>query len=218
MSAVTKFEELVGKGLSLIEFSAALRRLHVTPCTSFDFPTDGMDNVRDYGAIPFFSWASQATPRPRGDLDQPDFQLADIIAGSYDSYIREFAEAARNWGHPFFLRFDWEMNGNWFPWAEARQRQHPGRLRRRLAPRARHLHRGRRHQRDLGLVPLRRRRPASFADLAPLYPGDEYVDWTCLDGFNWGSNPANPQPWRSFDEIFAPTYRSSSSRSPRASR
>ena len=27
----------------------------------------------------------------------------------------------------------------------------------------------------------------------PLYPGNQYVDWTCIDGFNWGSNPPTPQ-------------------------
>ena len=41
-----------------------------------------------------------------------------MIAGRYDEYIREFAEEARAWGHPFFLRFNWEMNGDWFPWSE----------------------------------------------------------------------------------------------------
>ena len=38
-------------------------------------------------------------------------------------------------------------------------------------------------------------------------PGTTYVDWTCLDGFNWASNGVNRQPWRSFDEIFASSYR-----------
>ena len=42
-----------------------------------------------------------------------------MISGKYDSYIpQNVAEDARDWGHPFFLRFDWEMNGNWFPWSE----------------------------------------------------------------------------------------------------
>jgi hypothetical protein len=33
------------------------------------------------------------------------------------------------------------------------------------------------------------------------------VDWTCLDGFNWASNPANPHPWQTFDQIFSSTYK-----------
>jgi endoglucanase len=43
--------------------------------------------------------------------------------------------------------------------------------------------------------------------LPTLYPGDAYVDWTCLDGYNWAESPTNAQPWRSFDRIFAPGYK-----------
>ena len=32
---------------------------------------------------------------------------ADIANGSQDAYITQWAEAAKAWGHPFFLRFDW---------------------------------------------------------------------------------------------------------------
>jgi mannan endo-1,4-beta-mannosidase len=42
--------------------------------------------------------------------------------------------------------------------------------------------------------------------LKSLYPGNGYVDWTCLDAYNWGRNAVNPKPWRSFDELFLPAY------------
>jgi beta-mannanase len=42
--------------------------------------------------------------------------------------------------------------------------------------------------------------------LRSLYPGDAYVDWTCLDGYNPGTNPVAPGGWRSFDETFRATY------------
>jgi beta-mannanase len=42
--------------------------------------------------------------------------------------------------------------------------------------------------------------------LASLYPGDRYVDWTCLDGYNWGTNPALPRVWRSFGDLFRSSY------------
>jgi beta-mannanase len=42
--------------------------------------------------------------------------------------------------------------------------------------------------------------------LGGLYPGDAYVDWTCLDGYNWGTNPAGPSGWRTFDQIYDSTY------------
>ena len=66
---------------------------------------------------------------------------------------------AQEWGHPFFLRFDWEMNGFWFPWSEGVNGNKPGEF----VAAWRHVHdiftAGRRHQRDLGLVPERRLHP-----------------------------------------------------------
>ena len=35
----------------------------------------------------------------------------------------------------------------------------------------------------------------SYQPLSTLYPGDAYVDWTCLDGYNWGTNPWKPNVW-----------------------
>ena len=39
------------------------------------------------------------------------------------------------------------------------------------------------------------------------YPGDAYVDWVAMDGYNWGVGSAKPDVWRSFGEVFGPTYR-----------
>ncbi len=206
MSAVSQFEGVVGKGLSLLALGSPFADCNSSPCKFFDFPTEAMNNVHNYGAIPFFNWASQATSSdPSGATNMPDFQLSDVIAGTYDSYIREFAEAARNWGHSFFLRYDWEMNGNWFPWGEGINGNNPGEF----VAAWRHVH-------DIftsvGATNATwvwcpyAEVDRHFADLAPLYPGDDYVDWTCMDGFNWGANPTNPHSWKSFDQIFSPTY------------
>ena len=45
-----------------------------------------------------------------------------------------------------------------------------------------------------------------FRDIAPIYPGDEYVDWTGLDGYNWGNAPYRPAGWHSFDQLYSSTY------------
>jgi len=207
MSAVSKFEGMVGKGLSLIALGSPFADCTSTPCQFFEFPTTAMNNVHDYGAIPFFNWASQATSNdPGGATSMPDFQLSDVLSGRYDPYIREFAEAARNWGHSFFLRYDWEMNGDWFPWSEAVNENNPGEY----VAAWRHVHN---IFTAVGATNVTwvwcpyAEVDRHFADLAPLYPGDEYVDWTCMDGFNWGNNPTNPHTWKGFKEIFNPTYR-----------
>jgi hypothetical protein len=46
-------------------------------------------------------------------------------------------------------------------------------------------------------------------DYRALYPGNAYVDWTCLDGYNWGLDPHHRplnHPWQSFDQLFGPYY------------
>jgi hypothetical protein len=201
MSAVSKFEGMAGKGASAINFSSPFADCS-SSCTYYKFPAAQMEAIRAHGSMPFFSWASSATP---GSLNQPDFQLSDVIEGHHDAYIREFAEAAKAWGHPFFLRFNWEMNGNWFGWSEGVNGNQAGEY----VAAWRHVH-------DIFTqvgatnatwVWCPNVDPESkLHDLASLYPGDAYVDWTGLDGYNWGTNPARPDRWRSFDDLFKSTY------------
>ena len=64
-----------------------------------EFQTTYFQNVRNHGSIPMINWTSW---RLGAGVNQSSFQLRDIYAGTYDSYIRRWATAAKNWGHPFF--------------------------------------------------------------------------------------------------------------------
>jgi hypothetical protein len=206
MNAVAYFEQMLGKGMSLIEFSSPWRDCNRNPCRPYQFPTIAMDNIRGHGSIPVFSWGAESSPST--GPEQSDFQLAKIAAGAFDPYIAEFATEARDWGHPFFLRFNWEMNGNWFPWSELANGNGPGQF----VAAWRHVH-------DVFVAAGATNATwvwCPYADTAkrlkknpmkPLYPGDAYVDWTCLDTYNWGRNAVNPKPWRSFEELFDPAYK-----------
>jgi beta-mannanase len=47
----------------------------------------------------------------------------------------------------------------------------------------------------------------SYFDSTPLkslYPGNAYVDWTCMDGYNRGTKAGGL--WASFSSVFAGTY------------
>jgi len=202
MTGVYKFQHRVDKGLSLIEFSSPFADCSSGSCQLIPFPGLPLENIHNYGAIPVFSWSSASSPAGR---DQPDFQLSDVISGTYDSYIRSFATAAKAWGHPFFLRFDWEMNGFWFPWNEGVNGNQPGEY----VTAWRHVH-------DIFTqvgannvswvwcpnVDLNN----ALIPLGTLYPGDKYVDWTAIDGFNWGNRRGSPG-WQTFDEVFHRTYK-----------
>jgi hypothetical protein len=203
LNALYKFENIAHKGASLLAFSSPFADCSLRPCSYFYFPTKGMETLRQLGTIPMLNWASQSVPSPVS-LKEPAFQLSDVIAGAYDEYIREFAEQVREWGHPFFLRFDQEMNGFWFPWNEGVNGNKSGEF----VAAWRHVHD---IFTEVGAT------NASWVwcpnvdftgKLTPLksqYPGAAYVDWTCLDGFNWGETP-NSKGWMSFEGIFRSTY------------
>ena len=101
--------------------------------------------------------------------------------------------------NPFFLRFDWEMNGDWFPWDERIAGNRPGEF----AAAWRHVHEifAAVGATNVAWVwcpaadPYHTEQP-----LAGLYPGDRYVDWTCLDVYNFG------RPWQTFDHVIASSY------------
>jgi hypothetical protein len=206
MGAVSAFEGLAGKPLSLLEsFSAWATCSGASPTCEPDvpFPRAQFEAIRGYGAIPLYSWASEGD----GEADdQPTFQLADIVAGKFDSYIRRWAEEAKAWGHPFFLRFDWEMNGDWFPWSESLDGNGPGEF----VAAWQHVHDifsevGATNATWVWCPYVNPN--GNLQDAATLYPGDEYVDWTGLDGYNRGTTVSPTAPFRSFAYLFGPDYR-----------
>jgi len=204
MSAATKLETMVGKKLSILNFSSPFANCPTSggSCSYYNFPVNEMNSIRSHGSIPFFSWASQSIP---SSVNEPNFQLSDVIAGTYDSYIEKWATAARNWGHPFYLRFNWEMNGRWFPWSEGVNGNKSGEF----VTAWRHVHDifTRVGATNVNWVWCPNVDPDNiFLNLQSQYPGDQYVDWTGLDGYNWGTNPAKPDRWRSFDSLYRSTY------------
>jgi hypothetical protein len=195
-SAIDRFEQLAGKPLSVLNFASAFYDCSQSPCRPEPFPSTPFENLRNRGIIPFFSWAAAAMPV---SSDEPSFRLAALAAGAYDTYIRGWASAAASWGHPFFLRFNWEMNGNWFPWGAGAN----GNSAEDYIAAWRHVH-------DIfasaGATNVtwvwcpNVDSSSSLTPLASLYPGDSYVDWTCLDGYN------GADPWTSFSELFSSSY------------
>lgn len=130
----------------------------------------------------------------------------DIAAGLYDDYIREWARGAREIGEPIFLRISNEMNGDWDPWCvwflsldhdlyqEAWKR----------------IHRIFKEEGADNVQFVWNPHDRSYPDFrwndAHLYyPGDEYVDWIGLTGYNNGTSYPY-DVWRDFDLIYRDLY------------
>lgn len=108
----------------------------------------------------------------------------------------------QNYGKPFFFRWDWEMNGTWFPWGEQAA----------LNPEQfvkawRHFHdiAEEKGATNITWVWCPNVLFEGSTSLASLYPGNEYVDWTCMDGYNRGTRLVG-EHWQTFSTIFEKTY------------
>jgi membrane-bound metal-dependent hydrolase YbcI (DUF457 family) len=145
-----------------------------------------LDSIWARGGMPLVSW------EPWGEFEGQGVPLAEIAAGHWDAYIAESARQAAGWGGTFFVRFAHEMNGNWYPWGRDPV-QYKAAWRRVVSI---FRHEGATNVKwvwcpyvDFGKTPFKR-----------YYPGDKWVDWAALDGFNWG------EPFMSFRKIFDESY------------
>jgi membrane-bound metal-dependent hydrolase YbcI (DUF457 family) len=145
------------------------------------------------GAVPMIGW------EPWNEAGR-GFRLAAIARGRFDGYIRRSAREAKLWGGPILVRFGQEMNGSWAPW----QRGVDGTTGPRFVAAWRHTVRIFRRVGATNVswvwCPYVNNGPLPFMSF---YPGDRWVDWLALDGFNWGE----PISWQTFPKIFDASYR-----------
>lgn len=110
LEGIEQFEKLAGKRPALIASSSYWGRQ--------TFPSRNLELINRHGAVPLVFWSPWDAPymEKRG----PDrFSLLEILAGRWDSYIDDWADAAKKFGKPFFVSLCNEMNGDWFPWSGA---------------------------------------------------------------------------------------------------
>jgi Glycosyl hydrolase family 26 len=189
---VAQFEADAGRSVGLVEYFRDW---------TLGFDTATANAVRAMGATPVVTWEPwNATV---GTVNQPLYSLSRIISGAYDGYIRAWAQAAAAWGHPLFVRFAHEMNGNWYPWSEGVNGNRAGDFVRAW----RHVHDvvAAAGARNISWIWSVDRDYTGSTPLAELYPGDAYVDWDGVDVYNGGTAVAMGG-WLTFSQMFDPTY------------
>lgn len=179
---LSSFQTMIGKNLAVV-----LWYVHWND----PFPATEAELVYKNGSVPLITWE----PWISGALDE-------IAAGSFENYIRDFIRSAKDWGKPLFLRFAHEMNGNWYPWDGFHNDSDPGKYKQAWL----YIYNVRKElgADNIALVwcPNNTNQPdASWNKISAYYPGDEYVDWVGMDGYNWGYGK-----WQSFDSGFKTMY------------
>ncbi|MBN2188534.1 MAG: hypothetical protein JW699_03690 [Chitinispirillaceae bacterium] len=135
------------------------------------------------------------------DSARNDTLLREISLGIWDSTLAAFATAAAQSGADLYLRFGYEMNGEWFPWGGSPSdyvsawNHAYGVFRGRGADNVRWVFSPNILWEDLTFS----------GNILPYYPGDSVVDIVGLDGYNRGDNYDQWHRWRPFREIFGPS-------------
>jgi mannan endo-1,4-beta-mannosidase len=181
------FQASIGKNLAVV--------LWYVPWTE-PFPAADAATVNANGSVPLITW-EPAIAGHAGTLEA-------IAAGSYEAYVRSFLQAAKDWGRPVLLRFAHEMNGNWYPWDGVHNGGTEGAARYKRAWKYIYNVRESVGAGNVSLVwcPNNTDQPGDlWNNLAAYFPGDQYVDWVGMDGYNWGGTA-----WQSFDAVFSDAY------------
>ncbi|ALN71874.1 glycoside hydrolase family 26 protein [Aureimonas sp. AU20] len=161
--------------------------------------------------LTYFSWedAWATAPSTRQDLKEGriplinwepfDVEFKDIADGMYDDMVAKRADEAKALGTRFFLDFAAEMN------EEEGWGGHDPKL---YVQVFRHIHDIFIERGATNVVwvwcPNNVDSPGQPEALR-YYPGNRYVDWVGIDGYNWGTSDPD-QEWESFYEVFEDLY------------
>lgn len=182
LSTVNAFERQAGKHAAIVMWYSDWEH-NKLPSTA------QLNAIAQRGSTPEITWepwnAGKGLYKP-----QPRYRLTNIINGKFDPYIKGWARTLADWKHPVLLRFAQEMDGNWFPWDDYANGNHPGQF----AKAWRHVH-------DIfvhaGATNVKWVWSPAFARSSAQFPGAAYVDvmaTTCQNG----GKPLFARGWKSF--------------------
>lgn len=147
------------------------------------------------GATPMITWEAW------GIVNGSDpSRVRTIPTGVYDDYIDSWARGLRDFGQPVFLRLFHELNNQRYPWAYGNN----GNTAADLIAAWRYVY-GRFDA--IGATNVvwvwSPSTESGLVTFAELYPGDDYVDWLGVDGYNGGDvYPDWWDGWASPETVF----------------
>lgn len=143
------------------------------------FPTASQRWDVAEGRVPLISWNTTT--------------LTDVSSGRADSIIVARAKALRAFGHPVLLRWAWEMDAKAHHYDPAQ-----------YIAAWRHIHDVFAQQGVTNVSWVWCPMHSAFTNgkASQYYPGDNYVDWVCADGYA----AFRGRPYTSFASLFQPMY------------
>lgn len=152
-------------------------------------------------------WTPMISSNPyffEGCQEKKDSLYKVIGSGTCDEFVRSAARNLRSYDKPILLRFAWEMNLPDMYWSVAKTKSTP----KEFIEAWRHLHDIFKQENANNVVWVLSFNTSNSNTIpyAQLYPGDDYVDWVAIDGYNWGVGPPWGG-WTNFNGVFIKSYK-----------
>ena len=134
------------------------------------------------------------------------YNAQELVNGKADSYIREYAKGVKGFGDEIWLRPLHEANGDWYDWGVGKSGA--GNTDANVAEAFRHIVK---IFKEEGVTNVKwvwttnASNQGSGTTLTGNYPGDEYVDYISIDGYNWGKCQSWSS-WQTFSQVFKKAY------------
>ena len=134
------------------------------------------------------------------------YNAQELVNGKADNYIREYAKGVKGFGDEIWLRPLHEANGDWYDWGVGKSGA--GNTDANVAEAFRHIVK---IFKEEGVTNVKwvwttnASNQGSGTTLTGNYPGDEYVDYISIDGYNWGTCQSWSS-WQTFSQVFKKAY------------
>ncbi len=192
--ALQLFEEHIGKKVTIAHIYRGWHELD-----SDNFITE-LQTIDRYSWVPMVS----ANPYYFDQCKHTRYSLyKSIERGDCDAFLRNISIRFRTYGKPLFFRFAWEMNIPSNEWSL----QYTGSTAQEFVGAWRHIHTIMNEENVTNVQWVfcpQVNTPTSIA-YEEIFPGDEYVDWVGLDGYNWGTTQSWSS-WQNFSDVFGSSY------------
>lgn len=134
------------------------------------------------------------------------YNAQELVNGKADNYIREYAKGVKGFGDEIWLRPLHEANGDWYDWGVGKSGA--GNTDANVAEAFRHIVK---IFKEEGVTNVKwvwttnASNQGSGTTLTGNYPGDDYVDYISIDGYNWGTCQSWSS-WQTFSQVFKKAY------------
>lgn len=194
------FESLVGRKHGIYHFYTYWGFGDLTQHTFL------LNQISRYGALPMISFMSIPGPGNPGCTSR-EWNLDAINRGDHDAFLRIFASQIAQYPSNFLLRWGHEMNLDDYSWSgycNGRNAEAPQRFiaaYRRIIDIFRQA--GATNVKWIWSPSFDSHPAEAWNDIESYYPGDEYVDWIGVVGYNFGQSRVwSGYHWDTFDDLF----------------